>query len=55
MNFAFLKSNRFWALVGLAVVGVLEGMGVLDSAIANQLKVFLGGFIIVRTVDRATE
>ena len=55
MDFSFLRSNRFWVLVGLAVVGVLEGMQLLDANVAEQLKWLLGGFVIVRTADRTAE
>ena len=55
MDFSFIKSNRFWCLVALAVVGVLEGMGVIDPNVALQLKTLLGGFIVVRTLDRGAE
>ena len=53
-NFAFLKSNRFWCLTAVAVVGVLEGMDLLDSNIAYQITTFLLSFVVVRTIDRNT-
>lgn len=55
MDFSFLRANRFWALVILAVLGVLEGMGLVDPSVTDPLKVLLTGFVIVRTADRASE
>jgi hypothetical protein len=51
MDFSFLKSNRFWALIiaGLAVAS--EGNFIKDAWIKGLLVV-IGGFVSVRTVDR---
>lgn len=55
MDFSFLKSNRFWALVGLAVVAVLKGYDLITPEIAVSLETLFGGFVIVRSVDRFSE
>lgn len=55
MTFAFLKAERFWALVigALAVYGKLKGwLGEPEMALIATIT---AGFITVRTVDRATE
>jgi hypothetical protein len=48
----FLTSTRFWALVAIAIVGVLDAEGILSSPIAQALVTILGGFVVVRTIDR---
>jgi len=54
-NFLFLKSTRFWVLFLLAGCVALNSYGVLPQETMNALITLLGGFIVVRTVDRATE
>lgn len=55
MDLTFLKSNRFWALIGIGIVTTLKMSGILVAEIADPLLVILGGFITVRTIDRASE
>jgi hypothetical protein len=55
MKFDFLKSRRFWSLVVIAIIGVLESEAILSSDIANAIIVLLGGFIGIRTIDRFSE
>jgi len=55
MDFTFLKSNRFWSLVILAVVWLLGQEGVIGADIAQAIEVILGGHIAIRTVDRFSE
>jgi len=59
MDFSFLTSNRFIVLIIGSVATVL-----LDPALPTQrwyvtlgkfLQIVAGGFIAVRTIDRATE
>lgn len=53
----FLKSNRFWALVLIAVAGYLQSVGFTFNAYAlgEALQVIAGGHIAVKTIDRGTE
>ena len=51
----FLTSTRFWALVLIAIIGVLQTEGILSAEIATALVTILGGFAVVRTVDRFSE
>lgn len=55
MDFSFIKSNRFWAIVGVAVLGVLQAKMLIDPEIARALMTVLLGHIGLRTIDRATE
>jgi len=55
MNAEFLTSNRFWALVLVAVLGVLKAEGVLEGAITDPLIALALAFVGVRTVDRFGE
>jgi len=48
----FLTSTRFWALVAIAIVGVLDAELIISSPIAQALVTILGGFVVIRTVDR---
>ena len=57
-KWAFLNSPRFWQLF---VVGTMAGLTFLYpnsrevQALAITLSTWLGGSVVVRTVDRATE
>lgn len=55
MDFSFLKSNRFWSLVGIAIVFVLGQYGILSPEVVAALEVILGGHIVIRTTDRFSE
>jgi len=55
MNIDFIKSNRFWVLIGIAIIGVLKSEGILEASIADPLVALGLGFIGVRTVDRLGE
>jgi len=48
----FIKSRRFWGLVVIAIVGVLQAEAVLSSDIANAINVIVMGFIGIRTIDK---
>ncbi|MEM5853835.1 MAG: hypothetical protein QW228_05700 [Candidatus Aenigmatarchaeota archaeon] len=54
-DWSFLKSRRFWALVAIAIVRVLEGEGIIPSTIANGIYTILAGFIGIRTIDKFSE
>ena len=55
MNAEFLTSNRFWALVIVAVLGVLKAENILDGAIVDPLIALALAFVGVRTVDRVAD
>ena len=55
MDITFLKSRRFWSLVLIAIVKVLESEGIIPSDIAGGIVTILGGFIAIRTVDKVTD
>lgn len=48
----FIKSRRFWGLVVVAIIGVLNAEGVLGGEITEALKIIIWGFIGIRTVDK---
>ena len=54
MDFLFLTSNRFWALV-IASLAIVSNGGFTEQAWTNGVIALVGGFVTVRTVDRATE
>jgi len=54
-DWSFLKSRRFWALILIAIVGVLKSEGIIPDFIAQGLLTILSGFIAVRTIDRFAE
>lgn len=54
-KFLFLTSTRFWSIVVGAVVVYLEVKGFIGEAEMFLLNTILGGFVIVKTVDRASE
>ena len=47
----FWKSTRFWALVILALVGILESYSLMPGSIADALMLVLGGHVGIRTLD----
>lgn len=53
-NFAFLKSNRFWALVIGAISMYLQAKGIIGDAEMILIATITSGFIVVKTVDRNT-
>jgi hypothetical protein len=54
-KFAFLQSNRFWAMVAFVAVLVAQDHGVLSIETASYLTTLLAGFIGIRTIDRFAE
>lgn len=54
-QFAFLTSNRFWALVLGAVAFYLQQKGIFGTAEMLLVATITGGFVVIRTTDRATE
>jgi hypothetical protein len=55
MKLDFLKSRRFWALVFIAIIGVLRVEGIISDEIATGIITILGGFIGIRTIDKFSE
>lgn len=55
MDFTFLKSNRFWAMVIGALAIYLKVKGWMGEAEMTLIVTLAGGFITVRTIDRASE
>ncbi len=54
-SFAFLKAPRFWAMVIGAVSIYLKAKGFIGVEEMTLVSTIMGGFIVVRTVDRASE
>jgi hypothetical protein len=55
MDFSFLKSNRFWSLVVIALVWIAGQQGFISPEIVAAIEVILGGHIVIRTTDRFSE
>jgi len=54
-NFDFLKSRKFWALVIIAIIGVLKDQMIISVDIANVINTFLYGFIGVNIASKISE
>ena len=52
---SFLSSRKFWALVVIAILGVLKGMNVLGSDIVDPIMAFLYGFIGVNIAGKVVD
>ena len=48
----FLKSTRFWAIVAIAIIGVLFKESIISSELNSFLLTILSGYTVVRTVDK---
>ena len=55
MDIRFLKSNRFWIMVAGAVAVYLQSKGYIGEEEMKLLVTISGGFIGVRSLDRAFE
>lgn len=55
MDLAFLKSNRFWAMIISAVVYYVFNKGYVGKEEMVLVETILVGFISVRTIDRGAE
>lgn len=55
MDFSFLKSNRFWSLVVIALVWIAGQWGFISPEIVAAIEVILGGHVVIRTTDRFSE
>jgi hypothetical protein len=54
-QFAFLTSNRFWALVLGAVAYYLQQKGIFGESEMLLVATITAGFIGIKTLDRASE
>lgn len=54
-KFGFLTSSRFWALVIGAVMFYLQSKGIIGEPEMVLANTILGGFITIKTIDRASE
>lgn len=55
MNFDFLNSPRFWAMVIAAVSVYLKTKGWIGEAEMMLIATITSGFTIVRTIDRISD
>ena len=59
MNLSFLSSVRFWKLFVVAGLVALQTEGYvtgeLYNALATLLELWLGGSVVVKTIDRAAD
>jgi hypothetical protein len=55
MSLEFLKSNRFWVLIGICIIAILKNYAIIDIEIANALITAGLGFIGIRSLDRFSE
>lgn len=55
IDLEFLYSNRFWAMIVGAIILYLNTKGWIGKEEMILLETILGGFVAVRTVDRAAE
>jgi len=51
----FLKSRKFWALIIIAIIGVLKDQMIVSADIANVINTFLYGFIGVNIASKISE
>ena len=51
MDFSFLASNRFWALVAASLAYAADN-GFTQEAIIHAVYILVAGFIGIKTVDR---
>jgi len=54
-DFSFLKSNRFQALVIIAVVMYFGSNGYVPEDVVLLVQTVLGGHIAIKSLDRASE
>jgi len=53
--FDFLQSVRFWKLFIVALVEFLAAQGIIPQELAHGIAIWLGGSVVIRTIDRETE
>ncbi len=55
MDFSFIRSTRFWAIVIGALSIYLQSKGFIGDPEMILIATITGGFTVVRTIDRAAE
>ena len=55
IDFSFLGSNRFWALVVGAIVVFLQSEMLINQNLAQLIETIAFAFIGIRTIDRFGE
>jgi hypothetical protein len=55
IDFSFLKSNRFWALVIGAITIYLQSKNLIGQVEATLIETIVFGFTGIRTIDRFSE
>lgn len=48
----FLQSTRFWALVVIAILGVLAKEGIISNELLTAFNTILFGYVGIRTADK---
>jgi hypothetical protein len=54
-NWDFLTSRRFWALVLIAIIKVLESETIIPVFIGDPIIQVLLGFTVIGTVDKVAK
>jgi hypothetical protein len=44
-----MGSTRFWTIIGIAAVGYIKGIALIDPIVADALVTILGGYVVVKT------
>jgi len=52
MNWDFLSSRRFWAMVIAFILGGLEVIGVFPGTVVQPIIKILLGFVAIGTIDK---
>lgn len=55
MNFEFIKSTRFWAVVIGAVAVYFHQEGIITEPLMQLILTICGGHVTIRTVDKFNE
>lgn len=54
-TFSFLRATRFWAMAIAAASFYVKSKGWIGEAEMQLIASLTAGFVVVRTIDRATE
>jgi len=55
IDLSFLSSNRFWVMLVGAVIYYLQTKGFIGQAEMILIETIAGGFIAIKSLDRASE
>jgi hypothetical protein len=44
-----IGSTRFWAFLGIAALGYVNGIGLISDLVTQALVTILGGYVVVKT------